>query len=125
MLRPLDTLPRRGLTALAESVEPWRASAALGDGAGDGAGDGVAAGIEAAWSTLEDPVEGMVYLADCASRNLERLREGEALAGQLLPYMCFGEGAEYGLVVDKERGLLNPLRAAREGVRVRHHGKYT
>ncbi|WIG59914.1 MAG: Cardiolipin synthetase [Ktedonobacterales bacterium] len=123
LLRPLEMPSSAGVSALAEVIEPWRESVALANGAVEGAGAGRDA-MEVAWSRLEDPVAGIGYLADCASRNLTRLRAGEALAGQLLPYLRAEEGEANGVVVDKERGLLNPLRAAREGVRVRHHGKY-
>jgi len=74
---------------------------------------------------LEDPLAGIALLARCASANLERVRNGERLVGQILPYLPCHEGAAAGLTVDHERGLLDPLRQVREGVYVRHPRRYT
>jgi len=77
------------------------------------------------FSALEDPLAGITLLARRAAENLERVRQGEALVGQLLPYLCHEESAALGLNVDRERGLLDPLRREREGVHVRHPRRYT
>jgi phosphatidylserine/phosphatidylglycerophosphate/cardiolipin synthase-like enzyme len=75
-------------------------------------------------SALEDPIAGIDFLARHAAENLERLRQGQALVGQLLPYLHHAEGKALGLAVDRRRGLLDPMRGVREGVRVRHHNRY-
>jgi len=56
---------------------------------------------------------------------MERLRIGEPLEGQLLPYYRSDESTQAGITVDHERGMLDPMRQAREGVLVPHHDKYT
>jgi phosphatidylserine/phosphatidylglycerophosphate/cardiolipin synthase-like enzyme len=74
---------------------------------------------------LEDPVAGIELLARRAKENLGRLQRDLPLVGQLLPYVPHGEGAALGLTVDREHGLLDPLRATREGVTIRHPNRYT
>jgi hypothetical protein len=74
---------------------------------------------------LEDPLAGLQLLARRARENLERLHRDQPLVGQLLPYVPHVEAAALGLAVDREHGLLDPLRAAREGVTVRHPNRYT
>ncbi len=74
---------------------------------------------------LEDPLAGHQFLARRAKENLERLRQDKPLVGQLLPYVPHGDAAALGLTVDREHGLLDPLRATREGVTVRHPNRYT
>jgi phosphatidylserine/phosphatidylglycerophosphate/cardiolipin synthase-like enzyme len=74
---------------------------------------------------LDDPLAGIELLARRDKENLERLRQGQPLVGQLLPYLPHGESAALGLAVDREQGLLDPLRATREGVNVRHPNRYT
>jgi phosphatidylserine/phosphatidylglycerophosphate/cardiolipin synthase-like enzyme len=74
---------------------------------------------------LEDPLAGIGLLARRAKENLERLRQDQPLVGQILPYVSHEEGAALGLTVDRERGLLDPLRATREGVTIRHPNRYT
>ncbi len=76
-------------------------------------------------SALEDPLAGIAMLARCAKENLKRLRQGEQLLGHILPYLCHEEGAASGLHVNRERGLLDPLRGVREGVHVHHPRRYT
>jgi phosphatidylserine/phosphatidylglycerophosphate/cardiolipin synthase-like enzyme len=76
------------------------------------------------WSTLGDPAAGMDLLWRRAQENLDRLCQGERLSGQLLPYLTRDEGGERGLTVDAKRGLLDPMRHTREGVRIPHTGKY-
>jgi phosphatidylserine/phosphatidylglycerophosphate/cardiolipin synthase-like enzyme len=76
-------------------------------------------------AVLEDPLAGIALLVQRAEENLERLRRGEPLVGQLLPYLRHEEGSLRGLFVDHERGLLDPLRSEREGVYVGHPGRYT
>ena len=75
-------------------------------------------------ASLADPVRGLRALAQLAHENLERLRQGEALSGYLLPYLRASDGPAYGLHVDKHRGLLDPLREVREGVVVPHYNRY-
>jgi phosphatidylserine/phosphatidylglycerophosphate/cardiolipin synthase-like enzyme len=74
---------------------------------------------------LQDPIAGIELLARRAKENLERLRQDKPLVGQLLAYAPHGEATALGLTVDREQGLLDPLRAAREGVPVRHPNRYT
>lgn len=74
---------------------------------------------------LEDPIAGIAALEHRAQQNLERLRRGEPLIGQLLPYLRADEGPDQGLAVDRECGLLDPLRKEREGVHIRHAQRYT
>jgi|GEM_PF-315540 len=76
-------------------------------------------------TALEDPLQGIARLARRAWENLERLRRGEPLRGQLLPYLRHEEGASLGLNIDHECGLLDPLRQEREGVQIRHPARYT
>ena len=74
---------------------------------------------------LEDPVAGIELLARRAKENLERLQRDLPLVGQLLPYVPHGEGAALGLTVDREHGLLDPLRASPRGCHIRHPNRYT
>ena len=74
---------------------------------------------------MEDPIAGIAFLAGHAAENLERLRQGKQLVGQLLPYLRQAEGKAAGLVVNRARGLLDPLRGVREDVKVRHPRRYT
>ncbi len=74
---------------------------------------------------LNEPEAGMALMAERAQENLVRLRQGKPLIGHLLPYLRHQEGEALGLQVDAEQGLLDPLRSAREGVRVRHPSRYT
>jgi hypothetical protein len=67
---------------------------------------------------------GIALLASRAEDNLERLRRGEELIGQVLPYLRHVEGVERGLAVDRERGLLDPMRLSREQVDIRHINRY-
>ena len=74
---------------------------------------------------LEAPASGMALMADRAQKNLARLTQGKPLIGHLLPYLRHQEGEALGLQVDEEQGLLDPLRSAREGIKVRHPRRYT
>lgn len=73
---------------------------------------------------LADPVAGMGELARLADENLQRLHQGEPLSGYLLPYLQAGEDTAQGLRVERHRGLLDPLRAVREGIVVPHYNRY-
>jgi phosphatidylserine/phosphatidylglycerophosphate/cardiolipin synthase-like enzyme len=108
--RPPDNpdLPRAGVFAL---FEPMPVPAA-----GHHPGGGLAA--------LDDPVAGLEELWRRAQANLERLRRNERLQGPLLPYLTPAEGRTLGLEVDPDRGLLDPWRAQREGVRIPHPRRY-
>lgn len=75
-------------------------------------------------ASLADPERGMRELACLADENLGHLRAGEPLNGHLLPYLRAAEGPEYGLNIERHRGLLDPLREVREGVAVPHYGRY-
>jgi phosphatidylserine/phosphatidylglycerophosphate/cardiolipin synthase-like enzyme len=75
-------------------------------------------------ASLADPDAGMRQLALLADENLQHLRQGEPLSGQLLPYLRAADGAAYGLHVEKHRGLLDPLRQVREGIVVPHYNRY-
>lgn len=81
--------------------------------------------MEAAAQALRDPAAGIQYLARRADENLERLKRGEPLQGQLLPYLTSADGERHELAVSRELGYLDPLRAARYGVIAPHPGKYT
>jgi phosphatidylserine/phosphatidylglycerophosphate/cardiolipin synthase-like enzyme len=116
--KPLVTPEVAGLVALVEPLEPWHLV-----NSAEMAADQVAADSDLA--TLQDPLAGIELLAARASENLDRLRRGEPLVGQLLPYLRHDDGAACGLDVEKERGLLDPMRKAREGIEVVHIGRYT
>lgn len=73
---------------------------------------------------LHDPMAGLELLERRARENLERLCREQALVGQLLPYLCYGEGEAHGVQVNHECGLLDPLRGQREGVTIRHPKRY-
>lgn len=75
-------------------------------------------------NSLADPEAGMDALARIADENLQRLRQGELLAGHLLPYLRAAEGSALGLQIERHRGLLDPLREVREGVVVPHVNRY-
>jgi hypothetical protein len=81
--------------------------------------------LEAAAEALREPAAGIQYLARRAEENLARLKRGEPLQGQLLPYLTDGDGERHGLAVNRELGYLDPLRAVRYGVIAPHPGKYT
>jgi phosphatidylserine/phosphatidylglycerophosphate/cardiolipin synthase-like enzyme len=106
---PLVAPDAEGLISLVEQTDPWHVLEGP-------AGDVV---------DLEDPLHGLEVLTDRAAANLQHLRDGQALEGQLLPYVSFAEGPALGLRVDRETGFLDPMRMAHEGVHVRHPGKYT
>jgi hypothetical protein len=74
---------------------------------------------------LEDPLAGIDLLERRAAGNLERLRRGQPLEGHLFPYLLGEEAQKFGLTLDRYRGLLDPLRSAREGVPLRHLQRYT
>jgi phosphatidylserine/phosphatidylglycerophosphate/cardiolipin synthase-like enzyme len=74
---------------------------------------------------LEDPLAGIQFLARRAQENLERLRQGKPLVGYRLLYVPHQEATALGLTVDHARGLLDPLRAAPQGVTLRHLNRYT
>jgi phosphatidylserine/phosphatidylglycerophosphate/cardiolipin synthase-like enzyme len=113
--KPLRAPESDGLMTLIHQVEPWHvrpeshgaASASLDD-----------------LRSIEDPIAGIDLLARHARENLERLRQGQPLIGQVLPYLRHEEASAVGLAVDRERGLLDPLRSTREGVKVRHPKRY-
>jgi phosphatidylserine/phosphatidylglycerophosphate/cardiolipin synthase-like enzyme len=113
--KPLVTGPGEGLAALVYPSEAWHRPP--DHPSPPGADDELAA--------LEDPIAGLDFLASRAQENLERLRRGEPLVGQLLPYLRPGEGQSLGLPVHREYGLLDPLRQEREHIRVKHPGRYT
>lgn len=74
---------------------------------------------------LEDPCAGIALLAQRAAENVERLRRGDPLVGQLLPYLTHEDGVKRGLPVDHECGILDPLREKNEGITIRHANRYT
>lgn len=73
---------------------------------------------------LIDPVAGLGQLARIADENLRRLRQGEPLAGHLLPYLRSSESATSELHIERHRGLLDPLREIHEGIVVPHYNRY-
>ncbi len=99
----------QGLMALVHQTDPWHV---IEGPAGD-------------LRDLEDPLSGIALLEARAQANIAHLRAGEALQGQLLPYYRGDEDNAAGINVDRERGMLDPIRQEREGVVVPHHDKYT
>lgn len=83
--------------------------------------DGTASALPAA---LADPLAGIALLERCARANLEHVRLGQPMVGQLLPYLRRADTSWVGLPVDREMGLLDPLRAAREGVAIHQDRRY-
>lgn len=108
---PLVAPPLRGLYTLLRPTDPC---APVGVRA-------PAAELE----TLTDPIQGIARLAVLADENLRRLRNGEPLVGNLLPYLLDGEGERYGLPVNHEQGCLDPRQSSIDGILVSHPGKYT
>jgi phosphatidylserine/phosphatidylglycerophosphate/cardiolipin synthase-like enzyme len=113
---PLVTGQDIGLVSLVEPLEPWRIARPQQSAE--------YTPLDSELAALQDPLAGIALLAARAADNLERLRRGEALIGQVLPYLLHEEGAARGLNVDKERGLLDPLRLTREQVDVGHINRY-
>jgi hypothetical protein len=74
---------------------------------------------------LEVPETGLALLAERATANLARMKRGEPLVGQLLPYLDHTEDRKYDLTIDRECGYLDPRRAEREDVTVSHPNRYT
>ena len=75
-------------------------------------------------SALLSPTGGLALLAQRAQENLDHLRNGRPLNGQLLPYLNRAEAEAIGLTIDGNCGLLDPLRAIREGIAIHHANKY-
>ena len=120
-------LPVPAALEVAQACAPLRLALAVEAMPPVGAGTPGAAGaeLEAAAEALRDPAAGIQYLARRADANLERLKGGEPLQGQLLPYLTCADGERHGLTVNRELGYLDPLRAMRYGVIAPHPGKYT
>ena len=76
-------------------------------------------------AAIDDPMRGLDLLARDAQDNLDRVRRGDPLRGHVVPFLTPDEGAELDLAVDRETGLLDTLRAEREGISLRHPGRYT
>jgi phosphatidylserine/phosphatidylglycerophosphate/cardiolipin synthase-like enzyme len=108
-----------GLLTLVEEIESWLdpAQSATKPKTASAAND-------VDLKTLEDPIAGLDLLTRRAADNLELLRKGRPLVGQLLPYLRHGESKAAGLNVNHARGLLDPMRGVREGVKVRHPRRY-
>ncbi len=92
-------------------------------------GDGIqeqpdAYAVPAEHPTLLAPLDGLTLLSQRAQENLEHLRNGRPLNGQLLPYLNHTEAEALGLTIDGNCGLLDPLRAVREHIVIRHANKY-
>jgi phosphatidylserine/phosphatidylglycerophosphate/cardiolipin synthase-like enzyme len=115
--QPLVAPEAEGLVSLVEPLQPWHLVSST-----EVAADQVAADRDL--QTLQDPLAGMHLLGTRAQENLDRVRRGERLQGQLLPYLRPEDGAKVGLVVERERGLLDPMRKAREGVEIAHPRRY-
>ncbi|HEY7356111.1 MAG TPA: phospholipase D family protein [Ktedonobacterales bacterium] len=116
--RPLRAPNSQGLMSLIQQTESWLPSA-------QGGNTSASKSASPDFKALEDPIAGIDLLARHAAENLERLRQGQALVGQLLPYLRHADGAAAGLKVDRDCGLLDPLRGIREGIHVRHPRRYT
>lgn len=80
--------------------------------------------VPAEHPTLLDPSDGLALLAQRAQENIDHLRNGLPLKGQLLPYLNRTEAEALGLALDADCGLLDPLRAIREHIVIRHANKY-
>lgn len=80
--------------------------------------------IPAEHPTLLTPLDGLALLAQRAQENLQHLREGRPLNGQLLPYLNRTEAEALGLTIEGNLGLLDPLRAINEHIVIRHANKY-
>lgn len=106
---PIVAPDAEGLLALVHQTDPWHV---LEGPAGD-------------LRELDDPLAGIALLAARARANMQLLRDGKPLQGQLLPYYRGNEDNAAGVNVDRERGMLDPIRQEREGVVVPHHNKYT
>jgi phosphatidylserine/phosphatidylglycerophosphate/cardiolipin synthase-like enzyme len=113
---PLVTAQDVGLVSLVEPLEPWRIARPQQSAE--------YTPLDSELTALQDPLAGIALLASRAEDNLERLRRGEELIGQVLPYLRHIEGVERGLPVDRERGLLDPMRLSREQVDIRHINRY-
>lgn len=81
--------------------------------------------VPAEHPTLLSPSDGLALLAQRAQENLDHLRNGRPLNGQLLPYLTQAEAQALGLTIDGNFGLLDPLRAIQEHIVIRHANKYT
>ncbi len=75
-------------------------------------------------AAIADPLSGLDVLARHAQDNLARLRRRDPLVGQLFPYLTPDEHSDHGLTVDRECGVLDPLRGERESISIYHSGKY-
>ncbi len=113
---PLRVPEAEGVLALIHEIESWLQ---LPEGS-----TATATADDVDLQTLEDPLAGIDLMARHAAANLERLRQGKRLVGQLLPYLRHKEGKAAGLHVNHARGLLDPMRGVREGVKVRHPRRY-
>ena len=113
---PLVTTQDAGLVSLVEPLEPWRISRAQESA--------TYTPLDSELTALQDPLAGIALLAARAEDNLERLRRGEELIGQILPYLRHIEGVARGLPVDRERGVLDPMRLSREQVDTGHVNRY-
>ncbi|HEX8035695.1 MAG TPA: phospholipase D family protein [Ktedonobacterales bacterium] len=76
-------------------------------------------------STLLDPGAGIELLAQRARENLDHLRNGRPLKGQIFPYLTCPDAEALGLAIDANCGLLDPLRAISEHIAIRHANKYS
>jgi phosphatidylserine/phosphatidylglycerophosphate/cardiolipin synthase-like enzyme len=113
---PLVTSRDVGLVSLVEPLEPWRIARPQQSAE--------YTPLDSELTALQDPMAGIALLASRAEDNLERLRRGEELIGQMLPYLRYSDAVERGLPVDRERGLLDPMRLVRENVDVGHINRY-
>ncbi len=75
-------------------------------------------------AALNDPVNGMDVLGRRAKANLDHLKRGEPLDGQLLPYIAHEDAAAFGLPVHPDCGYLDALRVQRGEQNVFHVNRY-
>ncbi|HEY7781487.1 MAG TPA: phospholipase D family protein [Ktedonobacterales bacterium] len=115
--RPLVTPRGEGLTSLVYPAKDWHHAHEAPPVNPHPDADGELA-------RLEDPETGLALLADRAIANLARMKRGEPLVGQLLPYLDHTEDSTYGLDIDRDCGYLDPRRAERENVSVAHPDRY-
>ena len=57
-------------------------------------------------ATLEDPLDGLQLMVECAEDNLRRFKAKQPLVGHLMPYLTGEEARRYGLHFDDEHGWI-------------------
>jgi phosphatidylserine/phosphatidylglycerophosphate/cardiolipin synthase-like enzyme len=117
--KPLETPESEGVLSLIQEIDSWLHHPEQASGAT------LVASNPIQMQELEDPIAGIDLLTRHANQNLERLRRGEVLEGQLLPYLRYTESKARNLKISRAKGFLDPMRGVREGVKTRHPRRYT